>query len=269
MCELLGISSSQPTGWREVLCPFRLRGGGTADNPDGWGLAYREDGGFQLRKQPTPAVRSRLFLALCDSVRSDLVVAHVRKARLPPVNAYRNTHPFKRVCCARQWVFAHNGLVPEVIGEELSNPSRVCRPTGATDSEHAFCRVLGVIAEQFTRARPDAPASWFEAVASVSEVVASHGKFNFLMSDGAYLIAYGHDRLHHLQHLAPRTRGATRADITLIATEPFTADEGWRRFEPGELRIYRLGRLIDRIKTAPPPVASDGTHSRPEVLSAG
>jgi predicted glutamine amidotransferase len=262
MCGLLGISSGQTSSWREILCAFRQRGGGMADNPDGWGVAYRKDGELRLEKEPVPAVQSLLFEELCQTVRSDLVVAHVRKARLPPVNTYGNTHPFQHICCGRQWVFAHNGLVPAVIDEELASPSAVCRPDGATDSEHAFCRMLGTIAKHFTQSDPGSPDSWFSTVAGVSELVAAHGKFNFLMSDGEHLIAYGHDRLHHLQQRVSSAGSEPLKEAAVIATEPLTDHDDWHPFEPGELRIYRRGRLVDRIRTAPPPVQQMPAQSR-------
>jgi glutamine amidotransferase len=61
--------------------------------------------------------------------------------------------------------------------------------------------------------------------------IAALGKFNFLMSDGTFLIAYGHDRLHFLEH--PRGRDS----LVLVATEPVSS-ESWYPFAKGELRIY-------------------------------
>ena len=47
-------------------------------------MAWRTGGTMQLDKEPLPGVRSARFAALIASVQSDLIVAHVRKARLPP-----------------------------------------------------------------------------------------------------------------------------------------------------------------------------------------
>lgn len=82
------------------------------------------------------------------------------------------------------------------------------------------------------------------SLATASEQIAEHGKFNFLMSDGDYLIAYGHDRLHYLEQ-----KEAT--DIAMIATEPLTAETRWIAFEPRELRIYHHGKLAARTTTQP------------------
>ncbi|MFA7316120.1 MAG: class II glutamine amidotransferase, partial [Sulfuricella sp.] len=90
----------------------------------------------------------------------------------------------------------------------------------------------------------DSSAS-FATVAMVSELIASHGKFNFLMSEGEYLIAYGHDRLHYLE------RHSAAAASVMIVTEPLNGDAGWTPFAAGELRIYRLGKLAGRLITRP------------------
>ena len=240
------MSASRPEVAAEVLAEFRLRGGLKADNPDGWGFAWWEGGVFHLAKEPLPAHRSALFEELSAKTRSNLIVAHVRKAKFPPVNALKNTHPFLRTCCSKVWVFAHNGLVPDIVEMEQANGKAVCWPIGETDSEYAFCHLLSHLAQNSNDGAPvaNAPVS-FTSLAMVSELVASHGKFNFLMSDGEHLIAYGHDRLHYLE------RSGAPADSAMIATEPLPGNEGWVSFEPGELRIYRFGRIAERILTRP------------------
>ena len=87
MCELFGLSASQRIGGSVLpLTEFQARGGATADNPDGWGLAWRDDSDFHLEREPLPGQRSARFAGAIVSLRSDLLVAHVRKARWPPVN---------------------------------------------------------------------------------------------------------------------------------------------------------------------------------------
>lgn len=225
MCELFGMSASHPLAASETLARLRLRGGLEADNPDGWGIAWLEGSAFRLAKEPLPAHESAHFEQLAGKIRAPLIIAHVRKARHPPVNTLDNTHPFLSECCGREWAFAHNGLVPDIVGMERENRHAVCRPAGETDSEYAFCHLLSHLAREF-----DAhPAN------------ASLGKFNFLLSDGERLIAYGHDRLHHLE----------RDGHVLVATEPLTGEAEWQPFGTGELRIYRAGQLAGRLSTRP------------------
>lgn len=247
MCELFGLSANRSlTGGELPLAEFRQRGGAAADNPDGWGLAWREGGEFRLEKEPLPASASRHFDALIGALRSDLLVGHVRKARFPPVNTLNNTHPFLRDCCGRGWVFAHNGMVPEIVALEAANSGRVCLPVGETDSEFAFCHLLSHVTRHFQ----DAGADWPAQLGAISEVIARHGKFNFLLSDGDNLIAYGHDHLHYLE----------MDGVALIATEPLSGHPGWTPFEPGELRIYNAGARVGRVATHPP-----APHLDPEV----
>jgi glutamine amidotransferase len=275
MCELLGISSSRPVRAQALLRTFQKRGGETADNPDGWGLAYLHNGRFALYKEPLPAAHSQHFFELAASIGTDLLIGHVRKARLPRVNTLANTHPFRHACCGQEWVFAHNGLVPEAIEMAHRAPHLPCTPAvetadaphqitgrtseasrasvtsrgprlvpiGETDSEHAFCHLLENIAQHFHQPPAAGMAPWLTALAALSGLISAHGKFNFLISDGKHLIAYGHDRLHFREH-----GGDGQTYEAWIATEPLTADR-WQPFEACELRIYRRGRLVGRVPT--------------------
>jgi len=266
MCELFGMSSSQPLNMARELNEFRLHGGQVADNPDGWGLTWQENGTFRLVKEPMPAHQSALFAQLCGTTRSSLIIAHVRKASFPPVIDMSNTHPFQRMCCGKEWVFAHNGMVPDIVDIELSIGNSVCCPTGGTDSEYAFCHLLDRIARHFHGLPSSDPTTWFENLAMVSSLIASLGKFNFLMSDGEHMIAYGHDRLHYLERSTSGQFDATPVNSILIATEPLDENEKWMTFEPGELRVYRSGKLLERV-TAQTMLPSD-TDAVSGVLAA-
>lgn len=236
MCELLGASSATPIGLGRWFVPFRARGGEAANNPDGWGVASWVSGGLRIEKAPEPGASSARFGWLAKTLRSELLIAHVRKARHPPVPGLQNTHPFAHACCGREWVFAHNGMVPEIIGPAA--PGAVCKPRGETDSEHAFCRLLGEIAGCYEGAGSD---RWMDRLAARASDIAALGKFNFLLSDGRFLLAYGHDRLHHLEH------PGGREGLALVATEPLSPEK-WMPFSRGELRVYERGKLALHMK---------------------
>ena len=258
MCELFGFSSTQPVPMGELLCRFGARGGGTADNPDGWGLATLVDDAFHLTKEPLPAARSDRFKELCGQTRSSLILGHVRKANPPTARVLANTHPFRRVCCGREWMFAHNGIIPDAATLAGPGAASLCAPAGDTDSEHAFCVVLDRIAAAFSAADAAQDRGWLDVLARAAETLAAHGRFNFLMSDGAHLIAYGHDRLHSLADARAASPPEATVETAVIATEPLTEAPGWRAFEPGELRVYRTGRQIARFITHPRTPAPDG-----------
>jgi len=262
MCELFGLSSDRPASPGELLCRFGARGGDTADNPDGWGLATLEGDAFQLTKEPRPAAHSPRFQELCQQTRSSLILGHVRKANPPTARVLANTHPFRRICCGREWVFAHNGIIPGKTALAGPGAATLCAPSGDTDSEHAFCVVLDRIAAAFAASGTAPDRVWLDALARAAETFASHGRFNFLMSDGEHLIAYGHDRLNAL----------VVAGTAIIATEPLTAEPGWSVFTPGELRVYRRGQHIASFLTHPlplvtTPAAGDRTTTGMESMS--
>ena len=231
MCELLGGSSHVPRSFSRWLTPFRLRGGNTASNPDGWGVAFWADGHAAIEKSPDPGWANPRFQELAGRGDSSLVIAHVRKARHPPVPGLLNTHPFAHACCGREWVFAHNGLVPVVAG-----CASACRPGGETDSETAFCQLLAGIAGEYDATDH---RRWIERLAEVAASIAASGKFNFLLSDGRVLIAYGHDRLHYIES------SSGGEALAVVSTEAIT-DDDWRAFAPRELRAYRDGILLAR-----------------------
>jgi glutamine amidotransferase len=246
MCQLFGCSSKDPRSGRSLpLAEFRARGGETADNPDGWGVAWRVGDAFLLEREPLPGCDSAQFEHVIDTLRSDLIVAHVRKARFPPINTLNNTHPFVHDCCARHWTFAHNGMVPDIVALEAANDGRVCRPEGQTDSEFAFCHLMSHVTGHYPT--PGAETDWLDVLRVVSEQIAAHGKFNFLLSDGEHLIAFGHDRLHFLESIDDR------GETVLIATEPLGDDARWTEFAAGELRIYRAGARVAQLFTNPLP----------------
>lgn len=229
MCELFGASAREDRGYAEWLAAFRARGGATADNPDGWGLAWWRHGGVRVEKAPEPGYRSERLRQLAGEVVGKLVVAHVRKATHPAAPGPYNTHPFAHDCCGREWLFAHNGMVPDIVDRPC--PLDTCRPDGETDSEFAFCQLLAGIVDSYD---PADPGLWLERLKERTAEIARLGRFNFLLSDGSVLIAHGHDRLHHAQ----RPDG-----IALVATGPLD-DGDWQAFAPGELRVYREGALL-------------------------
>lgn len=245
MCELFGISSNEALQPTALLRQYGRRGGDTANNPDGWGLAYMEGNAWQLHKAPEPAARSEHFARLSQNIRTNLLIAHVRKANPPTACTLTNTHPFVRDCCGRPWVFAHNGKVPEVIHPEGCCHPKESQPFGNTDSEHAFYFLLDEIAKVFSDVVTGGNAAWLNKLATFSEAIADYGQFNFLMSDGVYLIAYGHDRLHRLQR---RDNGLK---VWLLASEPLNDDESWEVFQTGELQVFQAGELIGRLQTTP------------------
>ena len=245
MCELFGLSSTHALAACDMPLPeFRLRGGASANNPDGWGIAWRQGNALQLAKEPLPGHNSTRFAELIHTLQSGLILAHVRRATYPPVNTPGNTHPFLHTCCDRPWAFAHNGNVPEVMAAHTAECNAICHPDGQTDSEYAFCHLLRHLTGHYHASGTD--DDWLGILVAISGQIAAHGKFNFLLSDGKLLIAYGHDRLHYLHQ--PLSADATQT-VAMVATEPLGEPARWTAFAPGELRIYQDGMLLRQLST--------------------
>jgi predicted glutamine amidotransferase len=62
-----------------------------------------------------------------------------------------NTHPFARELWGSTWLFAHNGGLKDSKALALDH----YRPIGTTDSERAFCWMLGRIRARY----PEVPAA--------------------------------------------------------------------------------------------------------------
>lgn len=107
-------------------------------HPDGWGVAYFEDGTPILHKATKPAFRDEGFGALCRGLTSQTLIAHIRQATVGGVHI-ANTHPFQH----GKWIFAHNGTIfgfSQLRPFFLEEIAPHLRPLiqGSTDSEHCF-----------------------------------------------------------------------------------------------------------------------------------
>ena len=253
MCELLGMECNVPTDIVFSFAGLAARGGRRGPHADGWGLALYEGKAARLFLEPAAAAASPLARFVRDHpIKTLLAVAHVRKRTRGPVSLV-NTHPFVRELWGRQFVFAHNGTIKGARRLTLGR----FRPVGTTDSEHAFCALLGAVAHEFDR-YPASPTALAEAVAAHGARIGRGGTFNFLMADGRQLIARCSTRLHHIIRQAPFAR-ATLADedlavdfaavttprdrVAVVATLPLTRDERWIAAEPGTTWVFRKGHL--------------------------
>ena len=270
MCQLFALSCNAPAEVTFAFKGFSARGGATGEHADGFGLAFHDDTGCRLFVDAGRASDAPLadFLRT-HPIRARTVLAHIRKATQGAVQV-SNCHPFVREWQGRHWSFCHNGDLqgfrPRLTGSHL--------PVGATDSEHAFCWMLQELRRRFRRARPVGWAELAPVIADLAEVIGRHGKFNFLLSDGEALYAFGATCLYGLQRQHPFPTAhlvdhdltmdlgvANRADdrMVLVATEPLTRNEPWLPFEAGELRVYiagtevwRRGPARRRVACAPP-----------------
>ena len=253
MCELMAMSFDAPVSPDFSIREFAARG---EENPDGWGLGWYPDRSLAIVKEPVRwgASRHAGFLATHGSIRSAILLAHVRYKTMGGEPSHADTHPFARELGGREYCFAHNGTLD---GAAWQLPLGVHRPVGATDSERFFCHLIHAIDRH---GRPlDTPSDWrwlHESLASANR----HGKLNCLLSDGHRLFVY-HDvnGWKGLNFRKVRVReGETRhfEDDTLsvdiggqglrhgfvVATCPLSPS-GWHGFRLGELIVFERGEI--------------------------
>ena len=247
MCQLLGMNANTPTDIVFSFTGFSTR---AEEHKDGFGIAFFEGSGVRLFVDAQSARSSPVAdMVRSYPIRSDNVIAHIRKATQGRV-ALENTHPFQRELWGRYWVFAHNGDLKQFAPRLHAS----FRPVGSTDSELAFCWLM----QELAKAHASVP-SIEELTATLRELVpriASHGTFNFMLSNGEALWAHCSTRLCYLvrQHPFRQARlqdediSVNFAELTtpsdrvaLVVTEPLTADEAWTFFEPGEIKVFAAG----------------------------
>jgi predicted glutamine amidotransferase len=253
MCELLGMECNVPTDIVFSFSGLALRGGARGPHADGWGLALYEGRAVRTFLEPAAAAKSPLAKYIRENpIKTLLAIAHVRKRTRGPVNL-ANTHPFVRELWGRHFAFAHNGTVRGV----KAHPVGRFRPIGTTDSEYAFCALMHRLERKFPKGYPD-QADLAKAVASAGREIGRKGTFNFLLGDGMQLFARCATKLCFIVRKAP-FKTATLSDddlavdfstvttprdrVAVVATAPLTRDEQWTMGRPGEMWVFRRGKL--------------------------
>jgi len=276
MCELLGMSANTPTDIRFSFSGLATRGGRTGPHRDGWGIAFYDGRAARSFLDTRSSADSEIAqLVSRYPIKSEIVIAHIRRANRGKV-ALANTHPFVREAFGRHWTFAHNGQLGGVKRLALGRHA----PVGGTDSEHAFCWLLGQLEQRFDGlpARPALAA----AVADLSAQLARLGVFNMLLSDSRSLYAFAGTRLCWLTRRAPFGLAHLADDdlsadfsaettpndvVTVVATRPLTTNEAWTQIEPGALAIFRQGEAsvigaASPMRSRRPQPRNDGAHQR-------
>ena len=263
MCQLLGLSSSDPVRLTFDWDTFVIAGSQQGGNPDGWGVAYFEGADADLVREPSPAAGSPLVQFLrSHAPRSNLVVSHVRRATQGE-RKLANTQPFKRVLGGRTHVFAHNGFVPP---SRSAASSAWLLPQGDTDSEALFCELLGCLEPLWRKGGMPAVEKRLDIIERFARQVLQRGAANFLYSDGVNLFAHGHrqtlpgDAISDQPGLyvslyqsktdsdmaipcdGIRTEGSC-SHQALVATSPLNGHE-WTPLYAGEIACFERGRRI-------------------------
>ena len=232
------------------------------DHTLGWGLTWYpgDTKAAIVAKDPSARDTQTLHGAMhdWDSFRSTVFMCKVRGA----ASGYTHleTQPFSRSFAGQDWVFMHNGNLDKTAMAKLHfNKSIFLEPLGRTDSELAFCFLLGKVQDYGARALSDIDhqvlLSWFLQLDDL-------GSADMVISDGITVAAfYGtqsesklfYSRLKppHGEHgfhsesasFALNNPRDTFRTALVFCSAPFKQGD-WKAMHKGQLVIARRGNII-------------------------
>lgn len=269
MCELLALNFN-----RQINPVFSFVGllSESTYHADGWGLAYYPDNGLSAAvfKEAIAGYESELasFLASYRAMKSRIFLSHIRKASAGSL-AHSNCHPFTRYFQGSEWTFCHNGTLHDYPS---TRKGLSYHPVGKTDSEFAFCKLLSEMKRRkitestksnhrFTRSKL---LDVHELLIEINDF--GGGSFNCNFSNSEYVFAYrdfrGARPLYFLNREYPfettRIRDSEiEIDLNLIKNEDaygyivasdHLTDEAWTSFSPGQLIVFKNGKIVADLK---------------------
>ncbi|MBO7674051.1 MAG: class II glutamine amidotransferase [Atopobiaceae bacterium] len=237
MCEIFAISSKHPVGANARLQEFFSHG---LHHPHGWGLAWRDQYGWQVYKESLASVDSNyLRYVLEEPLRTNQLVGHIRYATRGVVSI-DNCHPFVGFDeTGTQWVIAHNGTIFNtalIQGYEAIE-------AGETDSEQVVLFLLDLL--NAAAMRNGGSLDFAERFVILSQAVASlsvSNKLNLVLNDGVHTYVHTNtvrDTLFVEQRLA----------TTFFCTVPLDDGGEWKPVPHCRLIAYKDGHM-ERIAAA-------------------
>ncbi|KAA6208342.1 class II glutamine amidotransferase [Avibacterium paragallinarum] len=268
MCQLLGMNCNTPTDIVFSFEGFRRRAGLTDCHSDGFDIAFFEGKGVRIFRDNKAGHSSPIADCVKQyHIKSFNVIAHIRKATQGAVTI-ENTHPFIREILGENWVFAHNGNLTSIPDMSES----FCQPIGSTDSEAAFCYMAEQLKNRF-RKKPT-EEEIFQTIQEITKELAQNGTFNFILSNGNWMIAHCSTNLHYLTRKSPfgtaqriddddvidfREYTTEKDKVTIITTFPLTKNEPWIKMEHGGFVFFKDGDKVYEVLGKATASIDDGT----------
>jgi predicted glutamine amidotransferase len=245
VCRLLGWAGREPAALADLLGEDDLAGftGLSALHRDGWGVARSTAHGVEVRKRAEAAGTSARFDRWARRRRTDLGIAHLRRATLGLPVGTANTHPFTDGRIA----FAHNGsIAPPAALDRLLIPRTADRRRGTTDSERYFLAVAE---------RLDAGATPEEALRTTADAIAATASFtslNCVLLTPEALYAFcridPHGPLEDTDPEYYTLRYRVSDDAVVVASSGWGA--GWRDLADGDLLVVERHSLAVSVQAA-------------------
>jgi len=267
----------------KLRLPLELQG----THPLGWGVAWypNDNQAAVVTKDPVARGTEVMMDAMTDwnNYRSSIFFCKVKGAAKG--YSHHETQPFTRSFAGQDWIFMHNGDLDKVkLGILHADKSRFLEPIGITDSELAFCYLLGKLQETAARKLSDVPNAqmlgWFEELDAL-------GSADMCISDGITIACYYGTKsarnLYYTKLQPPNNNLVFSTDSTflhvndprdyyrssiIVTSSNFDAGV-WTEMQPGQLLIIRQGAIIwDSIKdvNAKPKLKNgEGTIKKPNT----
>lgn len=205
MCRLLGYCSRRSASVAGLLTGEGLRAftALSAFHADGWGMAWYNADGPEVRKSARRAAEEADYARLADRALGDLGLVHLRWATPGLRIGYDNSHPFRY----GPYTFAHNGAIhpQDRLGEMLPGEWER-RLTGTTDSERYLLHIMWRLEAR----RGDVIAAITDTVASIAGRYAVNSLNAVLLSPAKMYVVSWHDPAR-IPAAALRKRGIARA----------------------------------------------------------
>ena len=242
----------------KVRLPDQLYG----THPLGWGIAWypNDNQAAFVKKDPVARGTDVQMESLDDwnNFRSTVFFCKAKGAARG--YTYNEMQPFSRSFAGQDWLFMHNGdLDRQKLAQLHLDKSRFLEPLGNTDSELAFCYLLGKVIATEARKLSDVPSdilhSWFQQLDAL-------GSADMCISDGVTIACfYGtqSERKLYYTRLSPPDyphelnsetvtiglndpRDTYRTSLIVSST---AYDAGsWMPMQPGQLLIAKRGAII-------------------------
>ncbi len=228
----------------------------------GWGVAWypNDHQAAIVKKDPTAQGAEVQLETLADWSVFRSSVFFCKAKGSAKGYTHHETQPFSRSFAGQDWLFMHNGdLDKRRLAELHTDKSRFLEPVGTTDSELAFCYLLGKVMETEARKLSDVPYvtlhSWFQQLDAL-------GSADMCISDGTSIVAYygthSKRQLYYTRHQPPgqgvlfnsatiRLEMADPRDTFrtafLISSSPFEQGS-WLSMIPGQMLVVRRGSIV-------------------------
>lgn len=246
------------------------------EHPDGWGIAYYQQGAPHVIKGLKRASEDQVFRKLGQLLGTDTVIAHLRRATQGEISLV-NCHPFRY----GNWIMAHNGDLPafQSLRQDLLagvDPEFLSYVLGTTDSEIYFVLYLtellkmGILGEKTPPIRQCAVAlrNVVDRILFIYQrnQINEPPALNVTISNGRFLLGYrnGHElsfsahkgtcadseACAHADHACLNSvhEEGVKVSHLLISSEPIASDNIWQSLDEGQIvavdHEFRLFRSL-------------------------